>query len=74
MATEWKIIHECDEDGEPTCWSREINHPTYGKYVWIIRNEEGYAVEIDMGKGGFISLQDCISLMSTKRWVAMNIE
>lgn len=32
----WDIIHECDDDnGQPTCWSKEINHPKHGKYVWI---------------------------------------
>lgn len=33
----WKIIHESDdEDGNPTQWSTEINHPKYGKYCWIM--------------------------------------
>lgn len=32
----WEIIHECDdEDGKPTQWCAEINHPKYGKYCWI---------------------------------------
>lgn len=33
---EWHIIHECDtENGTPTQWSKEIDHPKYGQYVWI---------------------------------------
>ena len=28
----WNIVHKCDdEDGNPTQWSSEINHPKYGK-------------------------------------------
>lgn len=32
----WNIIHESDTDtGKPTSWALEINHPQYGKYIWI---------------------------------------
>ena len=36
MKLKWEPIWECDDDDENhTAWSAEINHTTYGKYVWI---------------------------------------
>lgn len=36
----WNIVHECDDDnGNPTQWAAEINHPDYGRFVWI--DDEG---------------------------------
>lgn len=36
MQQKWEVIHESDdENGNPTQWCKEINHPKYGKYVWI---------------------------------------
>lgn len=27
MQHTWEVIHECDDDdGNPTCWTQEINH------------------------------------------------
>lgn len=73
----WKIIHECDtEEGKPTQWATEINHPKYGKYCWINDvgsglTEKGFNVEVDYG--GFVELVQCKSLASAKRWVTMNL-
>lgn len=70
MSNKWKIIHDCDGDnGEPTCWSREINSKTHGKYVWIERTDDS-EFEITSDRG---HLKTCKSLTSAKRWVAMNI-
>lgn len=31
--SKWEVVHECDdENGNPTQWASEINHPRYGKY------------------------------------------
>ena len=69
---QWKIVHDCDgENGEPACWTLEINHNKYGKYVWITISDNGYDVEID--NGGFKTLATCKSLMNAKRWVTMNL-
>ena len=67
----WKIVHECDdEDGNPTQWSTEINHHKYGKYCWI--NDMGDYFNIEVDYNGFTELKTCKSLLSAKRWVAMN--
>ena len=63
---EWYIIHECDtEEGNPTCWSKEINHPKYGKYVWI---DLTYDNTYDVVANDTV-LKNCKSLTSAKRWV-----
>ena len=73
----WKVIHECDdEDGNPACWAAEINHPKYGKYVWINAigsgiAEKGFNVEVNLN--GFTELVQCKSLTSAKRWVATQL-
>lgn len=66
----WNIVHDCDgENGEPTCWSKEILHPNYGRFVWIAENTDGgFDVIVDIG-----TVITCKSLASAKRWVAMNI-
>ncbi len=67
-SSKWEIVHECDdENGNPTQWCREINHPKYGKYVWISNMGPYFAVEVD--HGGFIELVQCKTLTSAKRWV-----
>ena len=66
----WKIIHECDDEyGNPTQWCKEINHPKYGKYVWINDMGNYFNVEVDYGVVGFVELVECKSLESAKRWV-----
>lgn len=68
----WKIVHECDnEDGSPTQWATEINHPKYGKYCWINDMHDYFTVEVDCG--GFTELTRCKSLVSAKRWVIMHL-
>ena len=43
MKEKWNIIKEMidEETGEPTCWSKEVNHSKYGKYVWITEKADG---------------------------------
>lgn len=41
MSKKWNVIHDCDgENGEPTVWSLEINHPDLesiaGSAIWAI--------------------------------------
>lgn len=73
----WKIVHECDdEDGNPTQWATEINHPKYGKFCWI--NDMGYGIatgyfNVEVERDGFIELARCKSLAAAKRWVTMNL-
>ena len=73
MKKAWNIVHDCDgENGEPTCWAKEINHKKYGRFVWITKNEnETYDVEVDIGK--FFNLITCKTLISAKRSVALNL-
>ena len=76
---EWKIVHDMDDDdGNPTGWSLEINHKKYGKYIWITINSDGkYHVEAYWYYGTILddcmTLAECKSLASAKRWVAMNL-
>ena len=73
MKIKWEIVHDCDtEEGEPTCWSSEINHSEYGKYVWITENDNRYSVEVDYGE--ITELVNCKSLASAKRWVSTNLK
>ncbi len=75
MKEKWNIILEMvdEETGEPTCWSKEVNHLQYGKYVWITKKEENiFDIEIDRGSG-FTVLKTCKSLASAKRWVSINL-
>lgn len=68
----WNIIHEMDDEetGKATCWSSEINHEKYGKYVWItLDNTNKYNVEIS-SDDDFKVLKSCKSLTSAKRWVS----
>lgn len=70
--SDWYIIDECDdEEGNPTCWCAEINHPKYGKYVWINDMGDHYNVEVicDGFTNSFTELVRCKSLTSAKRWV-----
>lgn len=76
----WKIIHESDTDsGNPTSWALEINHRSYGKYVWItgvLDHDEDtivqYNVEV-IPDSDAIVLVSCKSLVSAKRWVTMHL-
>lgn len=76
MQHTWEVIHECDDDnGNPTCWTREINHDLYGQYVWISQyGDEKYAVEIMPDGVDTIPLATCKSLDSAKQWVATYID
>lgn len=73
MKNIWNIIHDCDgENGEPTCWAKEINSEKYRKFVWITKKENGtYDVEVDREE--FITLVTYKTLTSTKRWVTSNL-
>lgn len=72
--SKWEIVHDCDEEnGNPTCWAKEINHQDYGRFIWITENSDGkFDVEVDQG-GDFRTLVTCKSLTSAKRWVSTNI-
>lgn len=74
MKDEWEIVHDCDEDnGDPTCWAKEINHSKYGKYVWISQiSDTAYDVEV-IPEQELKVLATCKSLASAKRWVSMNL-
>lgn len=70
--TQWNIVHECDdEDGNPTQWASEINHPKYGKYCWI--NDMGDCFNIEVNCGKFIELMRCRTLVSAKKWVTSQL-
>ena len=66
----WDIVHDCDgENGEPTCWAKEINHTKYGRFAWISENADGN-FDVIAGMGTLVT---CKSLTSAKRWVSMNL-
>lgn len=68
----WNIVHECDNDNRsPTQWVAEINHPDYGKYVWI--DDEGDKFGLYSGENCDIELAKCGSLAWAKRWVKINL-
>lgn len=77
----WEVVHEGDTDnGKPTCWASEINDECYGKYVWITGalddDEEtivSYYVEV-IPCDDVITLVECKSLASAKRWAAMRFK
>lgn len=72
MKAKWEIIHDCDdENGNPTQWALEINHPRYGRYCWI--NDIGSYYSIEVNYGDFGELAVCKSLASAKRWVSTNL-
>lgn len=70
--SKWEVVHDCDdENGNPTQWASEINHPRYGKYCWISNTGEYFSVEVDYGE--FKELAKCKSLASAKRWVSTQL-
>jgi len=71
MKATWRVVEECNVDGEATCWSSEINHPRYGRYVWITLND-GYDVEVE-NFGEIRVLVTCKTLASAKHWVSRYI-
>jgi hypothetical protein len=75
VKNQWEIVHDSDdEDGNPTCWCKEINHKKYGKYVWISHNgTELFDVEVSCSSGMIESIMPCKSLTSAKRWVTINL-
>lgn len=74
MESTWSVVHDCDtEEGKPTCWAKRIDHPTYGRFVWISQYSDGeYAVEA-IPINDIKVLAICKSLSSAKRWVTTNI-
>ena len=78
MKLKWEVIHECDdENGNPTEWAAEINHPKYGQFCWIddmSDNEKTrFSVFVDNGTIEMKELVRYKSLTSAKRWVARNL-
>ena len=51
---------------------RKYNHPEYGKWCWISNTGDHFIVEVE-NCGGFLELAKCKSLISAKRWVAINL-
>ena len=69
---EWRIIHESDDDnGNPTSWAAEIDHPIHGKYCWITDEGDHFRVEVD--HGSMETLAMCKTLTSAKRWVTQHL-
>lgn len=80
MKKRWKVIHEGDTDsGTPTSWALEINNETYGKFVWIsgvLAEDEETVIQFDVEvipHSDVITLAECKTLISAKRWVAKNL-
>ena len=69
MRVKWEIVHDCDdENGNPTCWAKKFDGHTW----WIILCNDGlYACETYVC-GKFITHQYCKTLVSAKRWIAIN--
>ena len=74
MSNKWEVIHEGDTDsGKHTSWALEINHPVYGKYVWIsgyLDSDEETILEYRVSvclDNEFEDLKTCKSLSSAKR-------
>lgn len=74
MENTWEIVHDCDsEDGAITCWSKEINHTQYGKFIWITKNANcSFDVEVNQN-GDFRTFVTCKSLVRAKRCGSINI-
>lgn len=74
MKNIWEIVHDCDDEetGKPTSWAKEINHPKYGKFVWITENEN-CLYDVEVNRVEFITLVTCKTLTSAKRWVSKNL-
>lgn len=72
--TDWEIVHEGDlDDGTPTMWAKEIDHPDYGAYVWITLNAQNtYDVEI-CEENEFRSLKTLKTFSGAKRWADANV-
>ena len=69
MKREWNIVHDCDlEDGTPTEWSLKVAD---GKFYWIDAMNDGTFDVIDYDSRTI--LMNCKTLVSAKRWVAMNL-
>lgn len=73
----WKPVFECDDDEDnPTVWVAEINSKKYGKYVWISCEDDcKYKITTsNYGEDLFSEpIKICKSLVSSKRWVSINI-
>ncbi len=69
MKKKWEIVHDCDEeDGTPTCWALKVSE---GVFYWIDETSDGKFEIID--HDGHTVLMKCKSLISAKRWAAMNL-
>lgn len=75
MKLKWEAVLECDDEdtGEHTCWYAEVNHPRYGRCVWIGKAaENSFNIEYCTSNNFYI-IKTCKSLTSAKRWVSMNL-
>lgn len=65
----WEVIHECStDDGNPTCWAKEINSAEYGDYIWITEYPKGYVVEYHE-ESSYIELITFRTLKDAQEWV-----
>lgn len=74
MESTWNVVHECDtKDNRPAYWTKRIDHPIYGQFVWIGQySDSEFAVEA-IPINDIKVLATCKSLSSAKRCVTANI-
>lgn len=64
QALVWNIVHDADDDDEPTEWSAKIAE---GEFIWIDDEGDGFAV---FDNDGQIPLKTLPSLEQAKEWAA----
>ena len=77
MKLKWEPLTDCDDEEteEHTCWAAKTDNPKYEPYVWITKTTDDYfntIYKVEMYDNDFIPLCVCKSLVSAKRWAAMN--
>ena len=72
MKNQWRIVHDCDENGNPCVWTKEINSIECGKFVWI--TDIGNGFEITTSEEPEEPIMICKTLKSAKKWVSINIQ
>lgn len=73
----WNVVLECaDEEDDLSTWAKEINHPVYGRYVWVSSICEGLVVvEVQAPETHeIIELKSCKTVQAAKRWTTMNLD
>lgn len=73
----WNVVLECaDEEGDLSTWAKEINHPVYGRYVWVTSiSKDVVVVEVESPEThAVIELKSCKTVQAAKRWATMNLD